>query len=115
VTPLTVVYWSGSWKLLDVYLNPSHQRSTNATISVALGTVVCLLCLAISPAIDVFIPNDAPLRHTLTSRLLTYAHALGEVSYWHGLWAWLAFIVHPDAVWTALAVIAVRCAGLFCV
>ena len=105
VTPLTIAYWSGTWKLLDVYINPPIR--TSASNSFALGAVICLLCLVISPAVDFVFLGNAPIRHALTSCLLTYSHALGVVSYWRGLWGWLTPFLRLYSVWTALAIIAI--------
>ena len=89
VTPLTIFYWGGTWKLLDLYLFPD-DGVLSAWVSLAIGTTGCLSAYLFLPMIgDCLQHHRQPtwsLIHVLLSRLCIYILGFAVLNYWRGIW-----------------------------
>jgi len=85
VCPLIIVYWSGTWRLLDLGL---------ASFDSSFGAIYCMICgLLLTFSGYIILPLLArvagplnSLHHVLVSRSFLYFYALGVIVYWRGVW-----------------------------
>ena len=85
VCPLIIVYWSGTWRLLDLMCGTSDPY---------LGAYYCLVIGAVAnvtgyyglPLLSKFAGSLDGLQHILISRLFLYVYAFNVIVYWRGVW-----------------------------
>lgn len=87
ITPLTIFYWGGTWKLLDLYLYPDNILSSSY-VSLALGTSGCIGGYLVLPLLDTCVPSEriCSFKHILISRVVIYILAFMVLNYWRGIW-----------------------------
>ena len=110
ITPLTIFYWGGTWKLMDLFILPG-QTVYSAVVSLAVGTVGCLAGYILMPYLDRYRPVStsnytAPFsyKHILVSRTCIYILALAVLNYWRGLWTLLDHYIGTDPIPNAICV-----------
>ena len=80
--PLIVLWWAGTWQLLDIYLfKDSHLYSVYA--SLAVGSVAGLLGHIAIPFFSVI---QNPEIKAISLRIFIYVYSLGYINYWRGIW-----------------------------
>ena len=109
IFPLLVVFWGGTWGLMDVYfqnatnefcsyalkLDQNHQNTNDtgkltacgASISIGVGVFLCLFFFYLLPVLGsmIRVNNRSPV-HVLVSRLCIYFFAFGGLFFWRGVW-----------------------------
>jgi len=85
IFPLLVVYWSGTWYLLDVYVTPTDYQ-LSAMICLVAGAAIILGVFHLMPFFSRHIPIRWSIRHVVVSRTIIYVSALGVLVYFRGVW-----------------------------
>lgn len=85
IFPLTALYWSGTWKLLDLYVVPDDY-DLSAVVCVLIGTFIGLFSFAIFPWLKHHIRISCSIKHIIISRTCIYINAAGILMYWRGVW-----------------------------
>ena len=84
IFPLNVVYWRGTWDILDLYIIPG-DLVTGSWISLALGVTTCSLGNSLQPFLNKHCPTKT-LPKVLLTRTFAYIFAFGTLNHWRGLW-----------------------------
>ena len=85
ITPLILLWWSGTWKLLDLYLMPLH-RDVSSWISLAFGSFVSIVGYYVMELLKDVVTAECSAKHVLVSRIFIYVYASGVLNYWRGVW-----------------------------
>ena len=85
VFPLTALFWSGSWKLLDTYIYPNNPDK-NALICIFIGSTVGVFGFIIFPLIKSNVRIECSFKHVFVSRTLIYVYANSNLMFWRGMW-----------------------------
>jgi len=85
VFPLLVLYWSGTWFLLDIYLFPKNLMYS-ALASLIAGSMILFLIYYALPLLGQHISVGWTLKHVIVSRCMIYVTALGVLLYFRGIW-----------------------------
>ena len=106
IFPLIVAFWSGSWKIVDLYCTPKGDKIFSSWLSLALGSFICVIVFFLLPLAQgrVEVSNNA--RHVIVSRLLNYVSAWGVIFFWRGVWDFTDKFI-GDSVLTAGVILAV--------
>ena len=83
--PLGIFHWRGTWGLQDVYFAPGDEAKSG-WISLAFGTVGCIIMPLLQPAIFQRIPADSTKTYFIVSRLFMYVNSWFVMGYWRGVW-----------------------------
>lgn len=85
IFPLTALYWSGTWKLLDLYLLPNNP-DISSLVCTLVGSVVGVLGYAIFPLLKQRIRIACSFKHVAISRTFVYIFAFSNLMFWRGVW-----------------------------
>ena len=83
--PLTILYWRGTWALLDLYLYPEHPK-TSAWVSTGVGVAILVLVWFLEGFLEKKLKRHTGVAHIIVSRLHTYIAGFGNVAHWRGVW-----------------------------
>ncbi|XP_020914224.1 uncharacterized protein LOC110251820 [Exaiptasia diaphana] len=96
IAPLVVLYWRTTWKLMDIYVFPSHS-DISGIICTVVGFTVSFIIVIIHPQITY---------KTTLSRIIwrasVYLMSLSCISFWRGIWlildhtttmTWMSYLV----------------------
>lgn len=84
-TPLAIVWWSGTWQLMDVLIFP-NQSMRSHWISFAIGIIVCNVCYFINPLmVNRNVHNYGSVGFVI-HRIFNYVFSFGYINYWRGVW-----------------------------
>ena len=84
-TPLSILFWSGTWKIMDLYIYP-NIITISSWISFAVGGFVATANYFLASLLGKFVTVECALQHVILSRTLIYINALGHLNYWRGVW-----------------------------
>jgi len=105
IGPLTVMYWRGSFALIDLYLFPNDVVIRGWTCSaVANAGILCLVYL--QKPLTRWLRLDHPIHWIFGYHLYTYVLGGLNVCQWKGLWLLLDYYTGVSSVsaWTTFAV-----------
>jgi len=92
VAPLVVIYWRGTWDLLEDLeipipsLNPSLQKQLSGLICYILGMLIRIILDITKFHIGEFLYERSTLWQVLGTWLFNAIFALAGVSFWRGVW-----------------------------
>ena len=92
ITPLSIFWWSGTWKLVTSYSseiwcgNSVSCDLNSALLCLLIGGLVCVTGHIILPTViwRTFIPDSKG--SAIIVRLFIYIYSLGYINIWRGLW-----------------------------
>ena len=105
IGPLTVMYWRGTWSLLNVYLFPNDQAASAWTCFV-VGNVGLLCLVYLQNPLTRWLRLDRPLHWIFGYHLYTYVLGGLNVCQWRGIWHLLDHYtgVNLHSAWITFAI-----------
>jgi hypothetical protein len=96
IFPIVIVYWSGSWKLLDVYVFPDDEK-VSSIVCTAAGSFLLLLAYFVLPLLKLVMLRygQNTWMYVILSRLMIYLCGIIIIVLWHGWWG-LQDLYFPD-------------------
>ena len=85
LTPLAILWWSGTWRLLDSLITPD-QSVKSRIISVVFGSIVSCLGYLLKAFLSHRHTHLPRTIHLFLHYLLIYVHSLGGINFWRGVW-----------------------------
>ena len=84
--PLVVLYWNGTWGLVDNLIYPDNPDLRGA-VCFAAGVGILLTAWFSQDALQTYFPPDTPgIIFLPVTRFYIYLVALGNVLHWRGVW-----------------------------
>ena len=114
LTPLTIFYWGGTWKLMDLLVFPDSTFDSSV-VSLAVGTTGCLAGYLTLPLFGRCLPPGATAGavHVAVSRVSVYLLAALVLNYWRGVWQLMDYYVGTKPLTNGICVGA-SCLVLVC-
>ena len=104
VTPLVVLYWSGTWKLVDAYILPDDTGGDpsllSSYVSLGIGIAIGLSGYLILPILSEHINPEWSVKHVLVSRIFSYIYGFGILNFWRGIWNITDHFAGKDLKWS---------------
>jgi Fuseless len=85
ICPLIIVYWSGTWGLLDLCF-ASFDATSDVIYCSTFGSLVTISGYIVLPLLAHVAGSLNSMRHLVVSRLFLYIYAFGMIAYWRGVW-----------------------------
>ena len=85
VGSLCIIYWTGTWKLLDYLILPGSYVNSG-WVSLAVGAPFGIAGYIILPILGGCIKARCSLTHVIASRLFLYIYCFIMMHYWRGVW-----------------------------
>ena len=95
LTPLTIVWWAGTWELIGIYIWPSSHW-ISYWISLAIGNLICVLCWFINPIIARKLSPEFSFCRMCITVLFNYIYSFGFINTWRGAWEISNVIITQD-------------------
>ncbi|GAB6027522.1 hypothetical protein CHUAL_001770 [Chamberlinius hualienensis] len=90
LSPLCILYWRGTWQLLDIYvvIPDTYIKYPSGYISLAIGYLLTFLSNATQRPVSNIICNkrNHVIVRVFVSRIYTLIFAFGLVNLWRGVW-----------------------------
>ena len=87
LTPLTVIWWAGTWQLIDSYVYPQSPW-TSYWVSLAVGNIICILGYILNPCLVAgFVRSHRPAVSLVAIWTFNYVYSIGMLSTWRGVWS----------------------------
>jgi hypothetical protein len=105
IGPLTVLYWRGTWTLLDRHLFP-HDQAASGWVCSVVGNVGQVGIVYAQGALAGRLRGDRAVDWVVGYHLFTYVLGLFNVCHWRGLWVLLDCYsgVNAFSAWTSFIV-----------
>jgi Fuseless len=85
VCPLIIIYWSGTWRLLDLIFASSDELHS-AVFCMIIGFIILFAGYEILPRLEEIAGVLNGICHLVVSRSFLYIYAFGMIAYWRGVW-----------------------------
>ena len=89
IFPAVILYWSGTWKFLELYIYPHHPYAA-ASLLLLVGFFILITGYFALPLLeDLVVLEDLQrdfTKHLLVSKVFNYITALGYIFLWRGVW-----------------------------
>ena len=85
LTPCALLWWSGTWQLLDSYVSPNDSLHSRL-VSLAFGSAVSCLGYVLKAVLHHFRRRFNKVILIPCHYALIYLHSLGDINFWRGVW-----------------------------
>lgn len=104
ISTLVVLFWRGTWDLMDTYLLPGDTGHSLWLSCIVGGTVLILLTVLQNTLNDAFTPSGkCPVTFFVTSRLHAYVTSAMFVGLWRGGWGLMDLYLPTGSVSSLLS------------
>lgn len=105
--PLFVIYWSGTWALIDLYVGKwlPDREVFGCCVCIFIGGFLMVESHFVFPLLKMMFAtvSQRSVKHLVASRTCIYVCALGGLFYWRGVWD-IAVLLMGDGIEAAVAV-----------
>ena len=85
ICPLIIVFWSGTWRILDLSFF-SLDAFSAAVWCWLLGFLITLAGYFVLPFLEATAGTSDDYRHIVISKSFLYVYAFGMIAHWRGIW-----------------------------
>lgn len=107
--PLAVIWWRGTWDLLDFYIYPSDEI-VSSRITLIIGAVLAVAGYMIQPYINNL--DKCSYHFKFYATLFLYVISIINLCYWRGLWNLIDIYLSP--MWKNSTVILILSSLIMC-
>ena len=92
ITPLSLLWWSGTWHLMRIYCAKLHLMESldhdlnSALVSLVVGSLLCVGGNIVLPVFIKRLVDHNDKKSVIIVRMYVYTYSLGYLNFWRGVW-----------------------------